>query len=164
MAAPKGNKFWEARATSGRKPIFESPEHLWDSAVEYFEWVESNPIWANKVTQYQGVPVDMPVAKMRAMTVGAMCIFLDITHQAWLNYCEREDFIEVTSKIKQIIYSQKLEGAAADELNANIIARELGLKDASTQEFSGPNGGPIGVRDMSSLSDDELQAIIDAES
>ncbi|MEX8971554.1 DNA-packaging protein, partial [Escherichia sp. E4736] len=26
MAAPKGNRFWEARSSHGRNPKFESPE------------------------------------------------------------------------------------------------------------------------------------------
>lgn len=85
----------------------------------------------------------MPVAKMRAMTLDGLHLFLGITDQTWINYREREDFLEVTTTIDKAIRSQKFAGAAADLLNANIIARDLGLKDASTNEHSGPNGGPI---------------------
>ena len=43
----------------------------------------------------------------------------------------------LTSKIENVIKSQKFAGAAADLLNANIIARDLGLKDASSTEHTG---------------------------
>ena len=60
----------------------------------------------------------------------ALCLFLDITHKTFLNYKERgEDFLQVVMKIENIIKSQKFEGAAAELLNPNIIARDLGLSD-----------------------------------
>ena len=138
MAAPKGNKFWEARSSHGRKPIFESPEDLWKACTEYFEWVEGNPLWEHKVTQYQGDPVEMAVPKMRAMTLSGLCIFLDIAVDTWELYRKREDFIGVTKQVEEIIRSQKFAGAAADLLNPNIIARDLGLSDK--QEHTGADG------------------------
>lgn len=143
MSAPKGNRFWEARSSHGRKPIFSSPEQIWDAACQYFEWVESNPLWENKATQYQGAPIDVPIAKMRAMTIQGLCIFLDITLQTWHDYKKNkgQDFSDVITRIETIIYEQKFTGAAADLLNPNIIARDLGLADRS--ELSGINGSPI---------------------
>lgn len=142
MPAPAGNQFWKARAKHGRDKIFSSPQDLWVACVEYFEWVESNPLWEAKVTQYQGVPVDMTLPKMRAMTISGLCLFLDICEDTWANYRKNEDFFGVISKAEKVIYNQKLSGAAADLLNANIIARELGLKDQVSKEVSGPGGGP----------------------
>jgi hypothetical protein len=129
MPAPKGNKFWEARSSSGRNPIFKDPDQLWDSCVEYFEWVEANPLKEEKATQFQGEFIKDTVDKMRAMTIGGLCIFLDICQDTWHNYREKEDFIVVTKKAEEIIRNQKFSGAAADLLNANIIARDLGLTD-----------------------------------
>ncbi|MDR6901408.1 hypothetical protein J2W52_003032 [Rhizobium miluonense] len=37
MAAPKGNKFWMARSSHGRNPIFATPEDLWNACNEYFQ-------------------------------------------------------------------------------------------------------------------------------
>ena len=145
MAAPKGNKFWEARASHGRDKIFSDHETLWAAAVEYFEWVEDNPLWENKATQFQGVQVDMPIAKMRAMTIEGLCLFLDIGTSTWYEYRQKQDFTDITKRIEDVIRSQKFAGAAADLLNANIIARDLGLRDASKSEISGPGGGPIEV-------------------
>ena len=129
MAAPHGNQFWKARSSHGRKPTFSSPEVLWDAALEYFDWVEANPLWEYKSYQYQGVPVQDQIPKMRAMTEGALCIFLDISTSSWANYKNDKDFLEVTTRICEIIRAQKFEGAAAEFLNPNIIARDLGLVD-----------------------------------
>lgn len=141
MAAPKGNQFWKARSSHGRAPIFPSPDALWEACLEYFEWVEANPLWEDKIVSYQGVTTHEPVAKMRAMTIGGLCIFLDIERPTWSEYCKREGFSSVTSRVEETIRDQKFSGAAADLLNANIIARDLGLADKS--EFTGKDGGPI---------------------
>lgn len=141
MAAPLGNKFWTARSTHGRAPIFADADALWNACAEYFEWVEANPLYEDKPFAFQGVVTHETVAKMRAMTVAGLCIFLDISTQAWGEYRERKGYGDVTSRVDDIIRTQKFQGAAADLLNANIIARDLGLADKS--EFSGANGGPI---------------------
>jgi hypothetical protein len=39
------------------------------------------------------------------------------------------DFSQIIARIENVIYSQKFTAAAAGLLNANIIARELGLAD-----------------------------------
>ena len=129
MAFETGNQWWKARSSHGRKPIFESPEHLWDAACQYFEWNESNPLWEIKSYQYQGVPVQDQIPKLRAMTEGAMCIFLDISVSSWELYKTKDDFSEVTTRICEIIRAQKFQGAASEFFNPNIIARDLGLSD-----------------------------------
>lgn len=64
---------------------------------------------------------------MRAMTITGMCLYLDISEDTWANYRKKEDFVGVTKRAERIIYTQKFSGAAADLLNPNIIARDLGL-------------------------------------
>lgn len=142
-----GNRFWEARSSHGRNPIFETPDDLWAAALEYFEWVEANPLYADQLVTFQGNATHEPVAKMRAMTISGLCIFLDISRQGWWEYCAKPDFSDITARIDDVIRSQKFAGAAADLLNANIIARDLGLADKS--ELSGPGGGPIKTEDTS---------------
>lgn len=134
MAAPLGNSFWKQRSSHGRKPIFPDAETLWDAACEYFEWVEANPLYSAEAFAYQGVVTVEPIAKMRAMTVAGLCIFLDISQQAWGEYRDRDGFGEVTSRVDEIIRTQKFEGASAGLLNANIIARDLGLADKTENE------------------------------
>jgi len=147
MSAPLGNQFWKARSSHGRKPIFASPNDLWTACVEYFEWVEDNPLYEAKAFSYQGETKIESIPKMRAMTIDGLCLFLDIGIQTWHDYKGREDFTEVTSRAENVIRSQKFAGAAADLLNANIIARDLGLADRS--ELTGKDGGPIKTEDAS---------------
>jgi len=137
MAATAGNKFWEARSKHGRDKLFASPQLLWDACCEYFQWVEDNPLWSTKAVQYQGAPVDLPEAKMRAMTISGICLFLDIDETTWRAWRTDKDFSPIIKKADAVIYNQKLSGAAADLLNANIIARELGLSDKRETEHSG---------------------------
>ncbi|MDE9557511.1 DNA-packaging protein [Xenorhabdus bovienii] len=141
MAAPKGNRFWEARSSHGRKPIFESPAQLWVACTEYFEWVEENPLYEMKAFSFQGKVTQEALPKMRAMTLTGLCLFLDISEDTWRLYRAREDFIEVTTRAEKIIYDQKFSGAAADLLNANIIARDLGLKEQQQVEDVTPDKG-----------------------
>jgi hypothetical protein len=129
MAAPKGNRFWEARAKHGRDLIFSSSEVLWTACCEYFVWADDNPLYETKAFAFQGVVTQESIPKMRAMTIDGLCLFLDISVDTWKLYTDREDFIGVTRKAENVIRSQKFSGAAADLLNANIIARDLGLTE-----------------------------------
>lgn len=154
MAAPKGNQFWKARATHGRDKIFKTPEDLWSACCEYFEWVDKNPLKEEKLFAYQGEIVRDTVSKIRAMTISGLCLFLDIGVSTWADYRgDRKDFSVVIAQAEEIIYNQKFQGAAADLLNANIIARDLGLRDKQDLEHTGANGGPI---KYSGMSEDEL--------
>lgn len=145
MAAPVGNQFWLARSSHGRKPIFASPDVLWDAACQYFQWVQDNPLLEEKLFNGKDGLVHGVVAKMRAMTISGLCLFLDIDRDTWAEYGKREDFSAITRAIDAVIRDQKFSGAAADLLNANIIARDLGLADKS--EFTGKDGGPIETKD-----------------
>src|ERR1700733_12647139 len=113
MSAPLGNKFWERRSSHGRKPIFKKPEDLWKACCEYFEWIESNPLYEAKAFAFQGHVTVESLPKMRAMTVASLCIFLDISQQAWGEYRSRQDYGDVTSRVDEIIRTQKFQGAAA---------------------------------------------------
>ncbi len=129
MAAPKGNQFWKKRSKHGTNPKFSLPDDLWDACCEYFNEVESNPLWESRVVQRNGEPEEFTLPKMRAMTVGGLCVFLDIDQTTWENYRSKQDFFRVTKKVDEIIRDQKFSGAAAGLLNPNIIARDLGLSD-----------------------------------
>jgi DNA-packaging protein gp3 len=146
MAAPIGNRFWEARSSHGRNPIFKKPEVLWKACTEYFEWVEANPLYEAEAFAYQGSVKLQELPKMRAMTIASLCVFLDISVKTWAEYRERQDFTPITTRADEIIRTQKFQGAAAGLLNANIIARDLGLAEKS--ELTGKDGGAIQVESM----------------
>lgn len=150
MAAPKDNKFWEVRSSHGRKPAFSSPDDLRNACEEYFEWVEANPLKQAKAFAFQGNITIAQVDKMRAMTIAGLCQFIDVEDRTWRNWRkDREDLIPVITRVEKIIYVQKFEGAAAELLNSNIIARDLGLADK--RETTGSDGGPIHVKTSNDL-------------
>lgn len=162
MAAPKGNKFWLARSSHGRKPIFESPEHLWNAACEYFEWVEANPVPEEKLFHAQGVITKDVIYHPRPMTISAFRLFVDISEQTWLDYRKREDFMGICQEIDTIIYNQKFTGATAGLMNPSIIAREIGLKDS--HEVNQTTHGTLDVNHSGTIaiSKEEAKAISDA--
>lgn len=132
MAAPRGNQFWKARAKHGRDKIFASADLLWEACEEYFQWVEDNPLYAAETVKFQGEATLIDVPKMRAMTISGLCLFLDIDQTTWAAWRSVDDFSPIVTRAEEVIRSQKFAGAAADLLNANIIARDLGLSDRQT--------------------------------
>ena len=142
MPAPKGNKYWELRSKHGRDKLFETPELLWKAAVEYFEWCEENPLFESKAFAFQGEITTATLPKMRALTLSGLCLYLHC-NEAYFRTFKAQlpkgeiDFNTVISQIEQTIYNQKFQGAAADLLNANIIARDLGLSDKKEMEVTG---------------------------
>ena len=143
MQFQKGNKFWLARSSHGRNPIFSDPEQLRNACYEYFQWVEENPLYEEKIFHAQGIITKDTVTKMRAMTISGLCLFLDICENTWTNYKKQPDFLSITLEVEKVIYNQKFAGASADLLNPNIIARELGLADKQQNEHTGVDGKPI---------------------
>ena len=126
--------FWKARAKHGRDKIFKTPDQLWESACGYFQWVEENPL--SKAITHQGAVTGYEDL-MRAMTVKGLCIYLGVNSKYFndfnasldLNKKTDKDFSEVSTRIREIIDTQKFEGASAGLLNPTIIARDLGLAD-----------------------------------
>lgn len=130
MGAPIGNQFWKLRSKHGRDKIFATPEMLWQAASEYFEATDKRK-WYK--TEYNGkdarecyVPVDTPY------TITGLCLYLDCGKNFFEQFEKSEnskDFSGIIARIREIIYTQKFEGAAVGTFNANIIARDLGLRD-----------------------------------
>lgn len=142
MAAPKGNQFWKLRSKHGREKLFATPELLWEAAEEYFQWVEDNPLYETKPFSYMGMVTLEQVPLMRAMTLSQLCFYLGCNEAYFRNFKAQlpdgeEDFNTVISQIETFIYNQKFQGASANLLNANIIARDLGLRDQSDVTSNG---------------------------
>ena len=134
MAAPEGNQFWRLRAKHGPNRKFENCEDLWQACCEYFEWVEDNPLIEEKVFASKGEILTYNCAKMRAMTITGLCVFLGIDVSTWRDWRSRDDLSPVVTRVEAIIWDQKFTGAAADLLNHNIIAREIGLMTTPPKE------------------------------
>lgn len=135
MKFEQGNQFWKLRSKHGRDKLFETPELLWEAASEYFEstdsrkWVKKD--WVGKDAFEVERETETPY------TLSGMCLYFDCSREWWNKFknSERPEFLQVITRIENIIFTQKFEGAAVGAFNANIIARDLGLSDKS--ELSG---------------------------
>jgi len=133
MAAPEGNQFWKLRSSHGRKKLFETPALMWEAACEYFQWCDDHP-WVKTEKVDSEKPSTKTTPTQRPYTLSGLCIYLDANTHYFNDFKTRltendKDFSEVIRRIEEIIYSQKFEGAAVGAFNANIIARDLGLKE-----------------------------------
>jgi hypothetical protein len=139
MPAPKGNQFWKLRSKHGREKLFASPDLLWESACEYFQWCDENP-WlstetttSDKGTFTKEKPTQRPYSRM------GWFLYIGCS-DAWLKEFKKtadKDFLLVIEQIEQSIDKQQWEGASVGAFNANIIARTLGLKDHSDVTTNG---------------------------
>ena len=141
MAAPVGNRFWEARTKHGRPPIYphgpEGAQALWEDCVGYFQWVEENPLIRPEPVKYEGHGSTFDVGVPRPMTIMGLCLYLGITEQTWQEWRrERDDLTGVITRADLVIRENKFSGAAANLFNPNIIARDLGLSDKSELKVS----------------------------
>ena len=156
-----GNETWNSRSSHGRKPIFETPEDLLSACDEYFGWAKNHPLYEHKAFAHMGVVTIEKVPKPRALTLGGLCLFLDIEKTTWHAYRSKPDFYLVTKQVDEAIREQKFAGAAANIFNANIIARDLGLVEKN--ELTGAGGGPIKTQnvhiDLSNMSIEGLDAL-----
>jgi len=163
MDGRKENQFWKLRSKHGRDKLFETPEILWEAATEYFEWCDNNPLMecqAKTVSNGNGAgsSVEMvQLPRLRAYTLMGLCLYLDCNEAYFRQFKdnEKKDFSTVLERIEKTIYTQKFTGAAADLFNANIIARDLGLKDRSDMT-SNDEKITLPEIDLSQLTDAEL--------
>ncbi len=125
MAAPKGNQYWKL-AHNWHKPKKYQPEDLLDKAIEYQKWCERNPLIEEKAF---GTGFVAKMNKMRATTIQGFCFFCNMSPSTWKTYEKEEAYSTIISRVKEMFFSQKFEGAAAGLLDSNIIAREIGLVD-----------------------------------
>lgn len=140
MAAPTGNQFWKIRSKHGRDKLFATPELLWVAACEYFEWCEENP-WKKK--DWVGKDADAVYRELqRPFTLTGLCIYLGCSSGYFRTFKvmvaeKNKDFLAIITRIEEVIYTQKFEGASVGIFNANIIARDLGLSDKVDNNHSG---------------------------
>lgn len=134
-----GNDWWNRRTSHGPKVLFGDPKKMWGAAVEYFEYIRNNPLLEEKVLMHNGFITRVEEPRMRPFTMDGLTLYLGVTNQYFYQMKERlagetdqlsGDLTLVIDYIERCIRNQKFEGAASGFLNANIISRDLGLRDA----------------------------------
>jgi hypothetical protein len=143
MAAPAGNQFWMQRTKHGRDKLFSDPEIFWQECVRYFNWCDNNPL---KEEDFRGKDaVSVTLNKMRAYSWSGLGVFLDCDLRRYKSAFNgnvgedqvsglvdlSQDFVAILSRVSQIMFTQKFEGAAAGLLKENVIVRDLSLAEKS---------------------------------
>lgn len=160
MAAEQGNSYWQLRSKHGREKLFATPELLWEAAKEYFEWCDNNPVLKE---DYVGKDADRVNRKLqRPYTISGLCIYVDASREWWGKFKSSadKDFLLILTRIEEIIYSQKFDGAAVGVFNQSIIARDLGLVEKTESKVE----AKVEQVDYSKLSESALNEIANAKS
>ena len=148
MGAPKGHPMWG----NPLNPKKYTPIELSEIAQQYFTWCDKNPI---HIVEQSKMPQRLPtnydkkihgtiknftqqtvkLPYTRAYSIEGFCNFADMNKQTFYNY-ESDDYnkddktyLDVCTRIRQIIDDQHFTGGMAGTFNANIVTRKLGLAD-----------------------------------
>ena len=156
MAEKDTRKLWQHVNPIGRPPKFRSAKLLWDKAVEYFAWVDSNPIHLEGGTYVYRRMVrgndELKKAENngtapRPYTISGFCTFANICRQ-WADFkkdysAKNEEFCEVINAIENVIRTQQVEGAMVKLYDSNLTARLNGITDKTQTEVTGADGQPL---------------------
>jgi hypothetical protein len=133
MPAPKGHPLWPSKEKFINPKIFTTPEDLLDTAIQYFQWCDDNPLIKKDFVrggENAGDIVDLETD--RPYLIEGFCNFAGITTQTFDNYSKSkgyEKFFGVSRAIRDTIFRQNLEGGLVGGFNAMLVARKLGIQD-----------------------------------
>lgn len=117
---------------SGSRVTSTTPQQLWESARDYFDWCDTHPINTKRTLQsgsQAGKKVE--IEHVRPYTIKGFCLHAGISeryiHDIKESYNPDSDYYMIMEKILYIIYSQNIEGAYVDIYNPIMVSKVLGL-------------------------------------
>lgn len=113
----------------GRPPLFSTPQDLMRECLDYIDWCEENPNFESHLASYQGKHELISVPKMQITSLFGLCGFLGISIKTWYSYKEKPEFLPYMERAENMLNAIKISGAASGLLNANLVARLVGLSD-----------------------------------
>lgn len=141
-----GNEFWKIRSRVGPPLLFGDAELLTQAAFEYFEWVDTHPLYRYELLRGGEMAGQVVAVRMaRPYTLAGFCLYCGVTtnyfHQMRQDAMQKDDkeMSNAMKMIDQTILTQKFEGAASGIFNANFIARDLGMADRTDMTTKGQN-------------------------
>lgn len=116
----------------GAVQVSNTPQQLWEQAINYFKWNDEHPIIAKRtLTSGKTQGMEIPISFKRPYSIKAMCLHCNISERYIkdimnTNSSDNEWFI-IMEKILMIIYTQNLEGAIVDLYNPIMISKVLNM-------------------------------------
>lgn len=133
------------------RPRAYTPEALEAKFEEYVEWVKANPVYINKVSAGEIIPVPT----QRPLTLVGFCQFAKISKDTFRRY--EDEFCDLLTHVRVAIEADQLEGALCGQYDSGIVARVLHLADR--QDVT-TNGKDIQQAPAISFTVDEASASI----
>lgn len=125
-----GNEDWILRLTSGLEKTYDTPEEFMESFKEAVLWNLNNPLFEAKYVSDKGTPELVYIPKVRVMTLFFVITYMGLTTGRWAQMKkDRPDLLSCILRIEEIVRDKKYMHAAAGQLNATLIMRDLGLAD-----------------------------------
>ena len=142
MAATPGNQWWKLRSKHGCDAIFSTPEVLESACEEYFKATDDRNDWdgQNWVGKYGE---EVVVKKKVPYSLKGLCVFLGVSSHYFSEFKKSEtfksnkDFLEVYTRIEDIIQTQQIDGSMMGYYNASLTARLNGLVDKTDMTSGG---------------------------
>ena len=142
MAATSGNQWWKLRSKHGRDAIFSTPEMLESACDEYFKFTDERNDWDGQ--NWVGKDGEEVVVKKKVpYSLKGLCVFLGVSSRYFNEFKNTDtfknnkDFIEVYTRIEDIIQTQQIDGSMMGYYNASLTARLNGLVDKTDMTSGG---------------------------
>src|SRR5690606_29104000 len=147
-------------AKVGRPLAIETPDEMWELFKGYVEWTKSNPI---KVQDYVGKDAAMVYReKERPLTLIGFSAWLyeqgilkSIKHYFTNSNGNYDEFLAVTTRIREVIEADQVSGGLVGIYNPNLTARLNGLVDKTETKVD----AKVEKIDYSQLSEEALNEI-----
>lgn len=138
----KLDEHWKV-INSGGRVVSNTPQQLWEQAVEYFKWSDNNPIKAKRTltsgkTQGEKVTVEFK----RPYSIQGFCLHASISERYIKDikdtHKQDSEWYMVIEKILYIIYTQVLEGAVVDLYNPIMVSKMLNMDKDNGDQAAAP--------------------------
>ena len=104
-----------------------TPEEVFDFAVRYFSWAESEAIKAIETAAFRGVVSENLVHKPRVFTLTGLALFMVVNINRFARWRTEVGYSDVMEFIDNVIYEQKYKLGVAGIINSTIVGKELGI-------------------------------------
>ena len=142
-------------------------QQLWENALEYFRWNQSNPITFKKTVmsgKQAGDKVEIEAPRM--LSVKALCLYCGLLEEylqdIWQSRDRTSEYYIVATRILHHIHVQNMEYAALDIFNPILVSK---LHKIETEEVPTGSIKVEFVRNLPALATTEIEVLekLDAE-